>query len=406
MNDVLPGGAPAPAEPSGAPIEPTIDRAEPLGSQTPVAEKPEAEIEADKADDKADDKPKTAGDAVRRASEKLKAQEAEKEKAAKPEEAPEKVAEREPEPSRGEGGKFAPKEPQETAQEQQEAQRPTPAPDPASPHREPPARFDAAAKAEWEAAPEAVKGAVHRAIRELEDGHQKYKADAESYGEVREFAELAKQSGTDLKSALARYVSIEQALRQNPIGTLEHLVANLGLKTQTGQPATLRDIAAHVLGQKPDQVASQQDRTIAELRQKVSQLEQQTQNVSTSMQQQAKAALSAHIEEFRSKPEHARYDELEADIGKLLHSGMASTLSEAYEMADRLKPAPSAPSPNGAHTAAPSALAQTQAPPAPVNPAGQKSVAGAPSAGIAPSSQQKPAPSIRDALKRAKARTG
>lgn len=400
------GGADAPAEHLAAPIEGVVDLPAELGSQTPVADKPEV----------VEEKPKpTAREAVQKAFETVKQKEADKAKA----EVEAKL------PERGENGKFVAKDkpkddatkedaapPAEKAAEKPvEAKEPAEAPkaqekapeatqqqpaaqQPSSPIHEPPARFDDAAKAEWQSAPESVKGAVHRTIRELEQGHQKFKADAEAFHEVREFHELAQQSGTTMRQAMTNYVNAERMLAQDPIKGLEHICSQMGY--------SLRDVAAHVMGQKPEQVEANRDREMVALKQEIQGLKQQLGGFTQNIEQQRVQTVQQQLAQFTK--DHPRVSELEEDMAFFLKSGRAKDLQEAYELADRLNPqAPGTP----LIPASPPALAQTQTQPKPANPAGQKSVSGAPATGSDPaSSKNAPAPSIRDALKRAKARAG
>ena len=208
---------------------------------------------------------------------------------------------------------------------------------------------------------------------------------AEAFEPIRQYADMAKQSGTDLATALQRYTGMEQELRRNPIAGLQAVVANLGIKNpQTGMPVTLRDIAAHVLGQKPDQVASQHEASNQQLRQQVAQLQQQisgvTQHVQSQQQEARVASVASEWDGFKAS--NPRATELEPYMAEFLQKYPAPAnmpvrerLADAYAFA-----AAKFPSPTGAHTADQLApLAQTQAQPKPINPAGQKSVSGAPS---------------------------
>jgi hypothetical protein len=394
---VLDGGAPAPAETAGAPIEVTpASHTHPLGSQIPDREPVEQEA-------KPADKPsESIRDAVRKASDTLKAEPKEGEKPvekAKPAEPKaeakpvEKQTEAEkPQQPRAEGGRFASPQP---------AKADPPAPD--SPHREPPARFHAEARAAWETAPEPVRAETHRAIRELEQGIQRYKADAEEYEQIREYRDMAKQYNTTVKNALDNYVGLEKLLHQNPIAGLEKVLSNLNLKTGDGRALTLRDVAAHVLGQKPDELAARQDSTIQELRSKLETLEQKLGGVSKNIEQQTLYSVQSEVDAFRAEKGRERFDELEADITFFLKSGkvpahlpLKDRLSEAYTLAERLNPA-------AANAATPPA--RQAAEPAQLNPAGSKSIAGAPATGSDPDAATKrPSSSIKEALKRASAR--
>jgi hypothetical protein len=377
------GGAPAPAEVTGAPIE--ANPASPpqaLGSQVP-----------------ADPKPATLDDAIERSVAKMEAKQRDPKDApkapepkveAKPtDKAPEAKVEAKPEQPRGEGGKFAPSEPKV------EPKVEAPKADPNSPHREPPARFSNDAKAAWETAPEPVKAEVHRAIRELEQGYEKHKADSAAYNEIREFADMAKQHNTTVKAALTNYVGIEQLLARDPIAGLERVIANMNWKAPDGRQLTLHDLAAHILNQSPDEQSARQNSTIQQLNSKIAQLEQMVGGVTQTIQSQQERQTLDQVATFAAQ--HPRFDELTPDIEFFLRSGRTNDLSEAYQLAERLNPAPAASAP-----ASPASVS-----PAPLNPAGQKSITGAPSAGSNPAPKKAgPPPSLDEAIDRAFARTG
>lgn len=356
-------------EPQGAPLAETTSEPTPLTNQVPPKEEAPA----------APKKPLSISDALKQAQAEVKAKDDTKAAPVKDEVKPEaktgaKPAEVKTEaPAKAEAPKA--EAPDTSTPAEIEARK-------TSPHREPPSRFDDAAKGEWERAPEAVKGAVHRTIREMEAGIQKHKQAAEEFESVREFADMAKQHGTDLKSALKNYVGIEQQLRQNPLQGLQQIVSNLGLKKPDGSPVTLRDIAGHVMGQAPDAVASQSEAQVMELRQQVQQLQEQLGGVQQHFQSQKTATVANEVEAFRATPGHDRFDELQDDIAAYLRSGLSDAnlppkerLKEAYDYASYKRFGP----PSVAHTDANPLLDQTQAPPPmQVKPAGQKSISGAP----------------------------
>ena len=361
MSEVLTA---APEAPQTDALAETTELPKPVEAKLPEAEpKPEVKKNPDQQ----------RSDAVKNAIDKaLKPEEAKPAKAdAKPE------AEIKPEPvakDRAADGKFA----------APVAAEPKPEPKPTA-FRDAPPRFDDAAKSEWEAVPEGTRGAIHRTVRELEQGITKHREAAEAFEPIRKYADMAKQSGTDLATALQRFTGMEQELRRNPIAGLQAVVANLGIKNpQTGMPVTLRDIAAHVLGQKPDQVASQHEASNQQLRQQVAQLQQQisgvTQHVQSQQQEARVASVASEWDGFKAS--NPRATELEPYMAEFLQKYPAPAnmpvrerLADAYAFA-----AAKFPSPTGAHTADQLApLAQTQAQPKPINPAGQKSVSGAPS---------------------------
>lgn len=244
-------------------------------------------------------------------------------------------------------------------------------------YKEPPSGFDDAAKKEWEAVPESVRGAVHRRAQEMERGIHKYRQDAEQYESVREYADLAKQSGTDLPTALNRYVSIEKELARDPVTGLQQIVSNLGLTKRDGSPVTLRDVAANIMGQSPDQAASQQEATINRLTQQLQEVTQQIGGFSKHVEQQQQQSRVTSAESTWGEFQQAnpRAAELEPQIAEFLtkypaeNTPVGERLQDAYDWA-------TAKNPSVAHTDNPP-LAQTQPTPRQVNPAGQKSISGA-----------------------------
>jgi DNA-binding transcriptional MerR regulator len=235
------------------------------------------------------------------------------------------------------------------------------------------------AKQAWSAAPEPVQREVERMHRELSQGLEKYRAGAERDHGLREYHELARQGGKDLKSVVDGYWQAEQAIRNNPVQGLDAVCKNLGL--------SLRDIAAHVMGQPQDQQQAAQSAEVHQLRQTVQQLQQQLGGVTQTIQQQRESVVLDKINSFATQ--HPRYNELEADMVKLIEAGIAKDLPEAYAKADRLNPAP-------AKLQVSAETAQTRE---------SKSISGAPTPGSSPASKTRSS-SIRESLKRASARAG
>lgn len=360
----------------------------PLGSQIP----PDAQAKETPA------KPASLDDSIDRAMAKSAAKQAEAAKA--PELKADAKAEAKPEPkepqARGEGGKFIGKDGGGEASASRltdglkpEAKAETPKPSFTA--SEAPSRFSEDAKKEWATAPESVRRETERAIKELTDGFQKYKQSAERDQSLSEFHEMAQKSGTDVKTALQRYTALEQLCRQDLVKGLSAVCENVGV--------SLRDVAAHVLNQKPEEQASQQDATIRELRQTVARLEQQVGGVTQTIEQQREQATLTEINKFAS--EHPRFEELAEDIAFFMKSGRAKDLPEAYQLAERLNPAPA----GQAKETAPAA--SSAAPEPPVHPdKGQKSINGAPSTGSTPAAKKRTSKSLDEALDRAFGQAG
>ena len=246
---------------------------------------------------------------------------------------------------------------------------------------EPPARLSAEAKAQWSALPPAVKADVHRTIREMQGGIEKYRTEATRWQtDVAPYETLAQQYGMDIKGVLADYEGMARMMATDPVQVFDTLAKRHGF--------TLQDVAANVLGQDLDEYAKQTSQEIARLQQENMELKRQTQTYTQRQQQE----VQSFITDFAVK--NPRYSELEPQIAGILRSGLVTAteprlrLQEAYEIADRLKPAPrTAPAPQN-----PAIADQTRK--------GQLSITGAPGSGSNPANRKTPA-SAREALDRA-----
>lgn len=374
---VVADSAPAP-DVAGAPIADVgTNFSAPLGSQVPpdAVAKPDVKPE-----------PKSLDDSIDRAI----AKSAAAAKEPKADVKPEPVRDAKPELVRGEGGKFAPKEPAAVDQAKPAPVAVKPAvdaPKPSHTAEEAPARFTDTAKVKWAAADPEIRGEVLRMQRELTDGYTKHKAAAERDGTLNEFHEMAKASGKELPNVVREYVNMENHLRKDLLGGLDTICQRMGV--------SLKDVAAHVMGQTPDQNASKQDATIRELRQELASIKEQVGGVTQTIQQQQQNQTLEQVTKFAS--EHDRFEELADDIAFFMKSGRAKDLSEAYQLAERLNPA----APGAAKEITPAASSAAPVP-APVQPdKGQKSINGAPSADLTRRSGKRVALSLDDSLDRA-----
>lgn len=348
----------------------------------------------------AEKKPSTIDQAIEKAMKKSRDAEEQKAKAKEPKEpeAAEKV-EPKPEKARAADGKLQPKGQGGDAAEAPKPEAAQPRP---TAFREAPQRFDDAAKREWEGVPESVRGAIHRTHRELEQGIEKYRGSHEKMEELREYDELAQKSGTTIKGALDRYVAADRMLRQNPIAALEQIVGGLGLRDAQGNTVTFRALAMAYAGQKPDQVAAQQDRNAVAMRNELQQLRQELAQIKQSSQQQAQIQAEAKMLDVWEgfKRDNPGADALEAEIAEILKEYPGNGKKTAQQrLADAFAIA-RARNPDAAHTGTPlpaqaQTLPQTTREP---NPDGRKSIAGAPSSGTTPGGKKKAPPSIDDAL--------
>lgn len=346
---------------------------------------------------KADAPSKSARDAIAKAFEtveKGEKAEAEPQKDAKQADKPSETGERE----RNADGTFKAKEKAEDGtQEPNTAEKPKDEkaePKPGEDLKnftEAPNRFSADAKAAWKEAPEPVRAEITRAIGELEQGINQYRQAFEPY---RDFDAQLRQNGQDFKQVVAHYTGIENLLRQDPMRGLDQICQNMGM--------SLRQVAEQITGQTPDQSAAQNEHTIRELRNEIASLKRGFDGLNKDITTRTQQSVESAVLDFAAKPEFSRFEELAEDIKFFLDGKLRTkveqaqstgkfdpVLQEAYQLAERLNPAPqTAPAP-----------APQPAPPQ-TQDKGQLSTSGAPSSGSNPTNKPVPA-TARDAVRNA-----
>jgi hypothetical protein len=262
-----------------------------------------------------------------------------------------------------------------------------------APFRDPPQRMTDAAKADWHATPETVRGDIHRVQNEFVKAYQAFKGSHDAFQPVARFHQMAQQHGTTLEQALINYTSMEQKLRADIVGGLDVIVNNLNLKAPNGARLGLRDIAYHVLNQSPEALKqvqmgnAQQAQTsqIGALHQEVRGLKDQLAQMHTAQQF---TYTRSQVDQFADS--HPRFDELGPEIETELKLGF--DLETAYRRAELLRPASTAPQTR-------TTAAQTRAP-------ADRSISGSPGAnGSQPSPRRSEKPSgrreaIANAIKR------
>lgn len=265
-------------------------------------------------------------------------------------------------------------------------------------HTEPPARFLPEARTKWANVPNEVKAEIHRVSAEYETQIERSRPAVEAYESVKEYDEMAKAAGTTMKDAMRNYVEIDKLLLSNPAQGFARIMQSIGITPQQlVQEITKNPQAFQLAPQQPSPQPQQQASP------EVQRLQQENQ---TLRQEAIRNAAVPIIEAFAA--EHPDYHEKEAQIMGILKSGVinelygdgltpAQRLAEAYRMAGGNAPSQSAPQALPDHS--------EPSPARPVDPDGQKSVRGAPSAGQ--TSQKRPQfKSNREALERAFADAG
>ena len=258
-----------------------------------------------------------------------------------------------------------------------------------------PARFLPDAKEVYANVPRAVKRDIETMTRDHEAQIAQARQTSERYEQLRQFDDLARSNGRDLRDSLAKVAEIEDTLQRNPLAGIQRLLIEAGPTKADGTKLSLYEVAQHIvnLGQEgyqramgenmqpPQQQARQPNPEVAQLRQEIDSLKQQ----------QVTASV---IEPF--KQAHPRYAELEEDIVFWLQSGkipaslsMQDRLSSAYDMAVRINPT--------SHVYDDSPPASLAAPRRVDDFDGQKSIKSAPGA-VSPDMEPERGGSIRDLL--------
>lgn len=281
---------------------------------------------------------------------------------------------------RGPDGKFIAKDGEPDAAPAEAEDKQQAAPDKAK-LSEAPSRFSPDAKQAWAEAPESVRGEINRAIQEMESGLQQKDQALEP---LKPYIDMAEKHGTTVHDALGNYVRMEEALRQDPASGLKQLAQNLGMSPQ--------DMAGLLTGQQAEQGAQQpegaKDREIATLKQELEQIKGQVGQVTQTQQEAQQKEIMAQVDAFaKDKP---RFEELAPEIQRMLETGYASDLADAYEKAEKMNP---------------SQLAAQAAPANPAHTRQPRSVTGAPNAGSNPGNRQ-PSKDPREAISRAFGQAG
>lgn len=306
--------------------------------------------------------------------------------AAKPAVAPEKAPEADKQPvARGDDGKFAKAAPEPAEGQQQptneamEAERREAA---GKPYAEPPERFLPKAKEFWNNVPNVVKSDVYRVMQEAEAETTKFREAAEAFEPIKQYHDLAKQSGTTLDKALERYVGYERLLRTEPARAVTELLRSVGLTPAQYAQMVLQNPQLQAAQNQPQpQQAQQPSPEIQSLRAEIEQMKRQA----------AAASAAPLVQSFAQS--HPDFVQIQPAIAEILQSGILERLygagltpeqrlEEAYRMAGgRSAPLPaSSPAPD-AHSA-PSEHR-------PVDPDGQKSIKGPPTAGQSGQTQRR-----------------
>ena len=251
------------------------------------------------------------------------------EQAVNPDE-PAKELEKEPEapeegekgPARGPDGKFVAKtdEPAQDAAQQPLNEVAEP---PSQAVTRPPSSWAPAAKAEFDKLPESVRQAVMKREQEIDSGLRRKSEELKRYEPLEQALAPHRQkwalAGVDEATAVKQLLAASDWLDRDPQAALAHLARQYGvnLQAQPGQPQ-----AQPEQSQAPQYTAL--ERQLQELRQQIT--------------SQSEATLQSQIDAFAADPANLYFENVRSEMAKLIESGMAKTLPEAYEMACNMRP--------------------------------------------------------------------
>lgn len=201
-----------------------------------------------------------------------------------------------------------------------------------APLRAPPS-WSPTAKAAFANLPEEVKRAVAAREALVEAGFQKYR----ELKPIEKYADMARQSGTTLDRALENYVGIETALRNDFLGGISKLCERQGIDPRALANAILARSGLSVTGEGETPTALQQGQGSASARQTatadLTPIMQKIASLENYIQQQQSTGVQSEIERFGSDPNHPYFENVKADMGRLIKSGVSETLADAYEKA-------------------------------------------------------------------------
>lgn len=297
--------------------------------------------------------------------------------------------------NRDEQGRFA-KGPEAKAEKPEEKAEASPGQEspkadaPAPTALRPPTSWSPTAKVAFDKLPVEVQQAVAKREEEVNNGFAKF----QEYKPIEPYLKMAKDSGTTLDQALSRYVAAEQSLRKDFVGGTVQLA-----RQQNINPVELafEILARH--GVAPDQTraAGQQQPHQQVPAVDLTPINKRLDAFEAQFNTQQQAAVDTEIERFASDPKHPFFENVKIDMGRLLDTGQAVNLDDAYDKAcwankeirDLLIKQQSATAPKAQK--ADDAVQRAKA--------AAKATGGAPAAGFTPSQQLvAPGASIRDTV--------
>ena len=247
------------------------------------------------------------------------------------------------------------------------------APAPVDVPRAPPSSWSPQAKALW--AKEALtpvelatwKAEISKREGDVSEGFKNYGEQVSELKPLKQYIEMAKQSGTTIEKALDNYIGIEKLLRTDVYAGVERVLKNVNVDIISFANAVLAHKAGQPQGQ-PQQAQQPLYNQEEVVQRAIKAIDERNQN------QQAANEVFA----FETNPKNIYYNNVKGAMHDLISIGRATSLEQAYQQACAIDPA-IAPLLNNA--ALPPAVPINAAPQAR---AMAKATLGAPSNGLKP----------------------
>lgn len=200
--------------------------------------------------------------------------------------------------------------------------------------REPPpapARLLPSAQEKWKHVPQEVKFEVTRLLQEAETNNQQYVESHKFREELKEFEDLARQSGTTIKEAMTNYVTMEKALRADPSAGFRQLLNNMQINPQqaishilSAYNVTPQALARHIDQNPNEYTALAAPKSQPQVQQPQSQSNQSSPEIAQLREElnalRAERVAESIITPFRAQ--YPEYDQYEGQIAKVLNSGI------------------------------------------------------------------------------------
>lgn len=183
---------------------------------------------------------------------------------------------------------------------------------------EPPVSWSADAKADWAKLPPVIQQAVIKREQEISNGGRQWSEEKRRFEDLLEpVRQAASRYGIDEREGLQRLVAAQNALDRDPVNGIKQIAQSYGVDLTT-------------MSTNPDH------RVVDPM---LSTLSQRLESIEQTVQQERMQSAIQTVESFKStkdasgNPAYPHFEDVKVEMGKLIDSGEAKTLAEAYEAA-------------------------------------------------------------------------